>query len=204
MRFKKYITENKLLDEISIEEMAKKFKKNCKPFFRDFYRIWKGDFFLSGRTSNELFDRKPVRKNRKPLDTSKHYHNIIDNWFHDNFGIWARSETIFCTFKVGTAANYGDPYYIIPIGKYTTIASGIITDVFGDIIDGYLPINSDVEENEEYIIKELDSAEYKRNKKVKNFYTEYMVHCKEYYMIDMYNFNDDIQEKVLTEMGINL
>jgi len=201
MRFKNYITEGReLLDYISVEQMAEKFLKDCQPFFQDFYRIWRGDFFLSGRKSNKLFDKKKVRQNRRPVDTPEDIHHLIDNWFLRNFGIRARSNSIFGTFSYRVASDYGIPYYIIPIGKYVTLASSNIHDIFGDIIDTLISFED--EDDEEYIIKELDSAEYKINKRLQNNKTEYMISCKEYYMIEANFMTDNIKELVLTEMGL--
>jgi len=205
MRFKNYIIENKLLDIISIEQMAKLFSKDCKPFFKDFYNIWDGEFFLSGRkNATSIFDKKRVRTDRRPLDTPEDIHNLINHWFYKKFGIKARGSSIFCTFSHTISTDYGISYYIIPIGKYAAIASPNIKDFYGNIIDdgtGNLDMNS--EDDKEYIINSLEKGNYKINKRFKDNQTEYMVSCKEYYMIESYYMTEDIIEQVLTEMGIS-
>ena len=67
MRFRQYVNKETThtIRGISIDHIINLFEKNCKPYFDDFYSIWEGEFFISGRKSNnEVFTKKKVRKNR--------------------------------------------------------------------------------------------------------------------------------------------
>jgi len=67
---------------------------------------------------NALFMRKNTRRDRRPKDSTKHLHDIWDEWFNKKFGFNARSQSIFITGNRSEASNYGDIYLVYPIGKY--------------------------------------------------------------------------------------
>jgi len=214
MKFKRYLNERKITSiEKNIKYIIELFEKNCKPYFDDFYSIWEGEFFISGRKSNnEAFTKKKVRKNRKPKDTPMEIHDIIDDWFYKKFGIKARSNSIFCSFNENTANEYGNPYYIIPIGKYSTIASPTIKDIYAEIVQDKIDRTKyddeyDDDRMKKDIISELKHGNYKKNKKVSDSKThsstEYMLHCNEYYIINSNEMTDDIEEQILTELGLD-
>jgi len=198
MRFRQYVNKESThtIRGISIDHIIDLFEKNCKPYFDDFYSIWKGEFFISGRKSNEVFTKKKVRKDRKPKDTPMEIHEWIDEWFYKKFGIKARSNSIFCSFNEKISKDYGNPYYIIPIGKYSTIASPTIEDLFDVMENDWGDVNS-----LDYIKDELEKGNYQKNKNVNNDITEYMLHCNEYYMFSVDEMTEKIKYNILK--GIN-
>jgi hypothetical protein len=205
MKFKQYIKEqDKIVDDLSIKDLSIKdlvelFNKNCKPYLKDFYPIWKGEFFLSGRYLDKEFKRKKVRTDRKPKDTPIDIHKWIDDWFYEKFGIRVRSNCIFVSFDYEVANDYGDPCYIIPIGRYITIASSIYTDLYNDILQDRLNIGYEKIEKSE-LISYLKLGKYEKNKKMSNKKTEYMIICKEYYAIKMNSLNKHDIKKILFEI----
>jgi hypothetical protein len=94
---------------------------------------------------------------------------------------------------------YGNPYYIIPIGKYKTLTSNIqdlyarIEDVLSNILDDYVD-TFDIErkynnlDDDEYqaffdnLSDELIDANYKMNT-FTSIYNEYMIICDSVYML---------------------
>lgn len=125
MRFKQFLYE-------STENKVEIIKKDCKQFLSQtdvnhpLYRgIWPGDV-----PKNKMQPIK-VLKNRLPRNTPKELHNLFNLGFsHSKFRIPARSTTLFCSGNMGQAHQYGDCYYIFPIGKFKIIWSEHITDLF--------------------------------------------------------------------------
>ena len=62
-----------------------------------------------------------VRKDRQPLDTSKHVHSLLDAYFQKRFGVKVRSEGLFTTGSKSGAALYGMPNYVFPVGEFKFI-----------------------------------------------------------------------------------
>jgi hypothetical protein len=214
MKFKQYIKEQyenddiKIVDNLTFKDLAELFNKNCKPYFKDFYPIWKGEFFLSGKKLYKEFERKKVRTDRKPKDTPLDIHKLIDNWFYKKFNIKARSNCIFASFDEVISEFYGRLYYLIPIGKYTTIASSLYTDLYSDLVEDLVEdpdkifMKNAKNTLEKYIEYNLEKGEYKKNKKVPNKRSEYMIICKEYYIIEKESLSDNLWEEILDIMGI--
>jgi hypothetical protein len=130
MRFINFINES-----TDISEVANLIKKDCKPFLK----VWKNldllplidSFIYSGRKGqSEVFIKKKVRKDRNPLNSGQYIHEILDELFFERFEIKARSQSLFVTSKYSEASNYGTPYVIFPIGKFNTIWSSLISDLY--------------------------------------------------------------------------
>jgi hypothetical protein len=59
-----------------------------------------------------------VRKDRKPRDSSKLVHELLDEWFEKNYHVKVRSEALYCTGDIGKAKPYGTPHYVFPVGNF--------------------------------------------------------------------------------------
>lgn len=195
MRFYNYINEYR----DGLEKWKSLIKDKCKPYLK----LVKGSdrLLFSGRKNEKPVIMKQVRQNRKPVDTPLEVHELLDNQFKDKFGIRARSNSIFCYFKninmVGSDSSaYGDPYYIFPIGKFKTIWSPHIQDLFDEIqtifehkyfgdFDKRNWSNIREEYREEFL-EFLEMKNYplrytdKPIKGMRSENTEVMVNCKEY------------------------
>lgn len=79
-----------------------------------------------------------VNRPRKPKDTEPALHKIIDDWFFAEFGVRARSQTIFCTQCRAEAANHlitgGKIIEIrIPNGvPYKVVYSYLVNDLYNE------------------------------------------------------------------------
>jgi hypothetical protein len=120
---------------------------------------------------------------------------LLDKQFQKKFGVKARSQSLFCTNEYLSTLQYGNPYYIFPIGKYKTIWSPEIADL-------YLYLKKLVGLNVINDWNELSKKEKEANlklledSKIPNSYTnkshvfaknsEIMLYCKEYIAIDHY------------------
>ncbi|MFW6046279.1 MAG: hypothetical protein ACOCP4_00550 [Candidatus Woesearchaeota archaeon] len=111
-KFYKYINEKNNLDDFDLEE----FKNNCYPFLQ-LLKKNNYHFLYSGRKSNEHLFKKQVRKNRRPKDTPLKLHNLLDKAFKDEFGVKARSESLFVHTSHIRTHMYGNTYYTFPVGK---------------------------------------------------------------------------------------
>lgn len=55
---------------------------------------------------------------------------IANEWFKEEFGIAARTNTVFTTTNRGMASSYGHIKYIFPIGKFSMVHSNKYPDLF--------------------------------------------------------------------------
>lgn len=126
MRLYNYINEAR---GISPNELPQAISK-CQPFIKDISKYSQLNFLWSGRKGKPHVFYGRVRTNRKPKDTPKEIHDVLDQAFEDNFGVKARSQSIFCSIQPQKAKEYGTPYIILPIGKYKTIWSSQVDDLY--------------------------------------------------------------------------
>lgn len=135
-KFYKYLNEN----VIGMSKYEDQIIDECYPFLK----MLKKDgynFLYSGRRSNEIIEKKKIRKNRIPSDTPKELHNIMDELFHKAHGVKARSQSLFTYPSSGQVGYYGAPYFVIPVGKnYKLIWSSEVRDLFGYINDYFKKI----------------------------------------------------------------
>lgn len=106
--------------------------EDCEPFLKELKKS-RYDFLYTGRMSKEKAMKKEVRKNRKPRDTPEWAHNIIDEEFESQFGVKARSQSLFSYKDVDMVNMYGDPYFVFPKGKYILLFSEEIQDLYGNL-----------------------------------------------------------------------
>lgn len=152
MRFYEYLNE-RTIEKSEISEIIESVKRQCKPFINDFRKEKPPGFLLSGRKGLYHYFIGNVRKNRIPKDTSAEVHNFVNDYLHDEFGIWGRSETLFVTSKYGDASSYGDSVYIIfPIGKYKIIWNPDIQDMYTEF--------QDTGEFNEFFFGDIEDANY--------------------------------------------
>ena len=132
MRFQNYINERVLgtikgLSPEKIIKTAKPWFDLCKRNNVENYYLWRGTNYI-------IPDVRylKVRTNREPMSTCKEIHKISDSIFYKEFGIKARSETLFCFPDWREAKSYGTYVnIIIPIGKFDFIWSKKIKDFYG-------------------------------------------------------------------------
>ena len=198
MKLKQYLIENKTLYDV---------KQDCKPFLSKYSKLLKNEQFL-WRGSDKIIrgiGHVVTRKNRKPTDTTIDLHNKLDELFKKRFGWKARSEGVFCTGKLTSAASYGHPYIMIPAGKFEFIWSPMVWDLFDELrnqelIKGYTGIDNpktsfydpkDEKHNIKlkyiigtYINKNLRSAMRTHN--------EIIIKCDSYYLLEDDGFIEDL------------
>jgi len=170
--------------------------------------------------------KKTVRKERKPMDTAKAIHGIIDDWFEEEMGIRARSQAVFCFGEAGreNAYEYGQVAVILPIGKFTYVWSPKVADLYDDVIRKELQTNtkdhgtpgelqkefvgSDGKPDVEAIGELMNGLGYTINgfDKAVGMAVEIMIDCDEYYVIPLANDkeNRDLQLGVIKKAFVDL
>jgi len=138
-KFYKYLNEN-------IIEMSKYEDQIIEECYT-FLKMVKKDgynFLYSGRRSNEIIEKKEIRKNRIPSDTPKEIHNIVDELFYKSHGVKARSQSLFTYPNDAFVGYYGKPYYVFPAGKnYKLVWNDDVGDLFGYLNDYFKEIYTD-------------------------------------------------------------
>lgn len=95
------------------------------------YKDKKDILYRGEHTTFTNFDVETVRKDRRPKDSSKNWHdlyNMMLSSFDDNPG-W-RNSSLFVTRDQSEAAEYGDGVIVIPIGEYKMLSSKMLKDMY--------------------------------------------------------------------------
>lgn len=188
------------------KSIVEKIIKDCKPFIDevidiDENRLYRGLQLGSfKRRSEEVAEdvyKAKVRIGRVPLNTPKYIHEFMDEWMATELGVRFRSESIFCAGDRTTVLSYGNPYVILPIGKFSYAWSPFIGDVFSDVEEICHASKQSNEETDAVLaqIREvLENAAYKTDdliRAIQEFPThEIMISCEEYYAFEPSVFRD--------------
>ena len=205
MRLYNYINEQSNYTIEDIDKIISIIQEDCKPYLKDVKNKYKRNFLFSGRKRTyNFFDKKKVRKNRRPKDTPTEAHEFIDDWFYENFGIKFRSNSIFCFFSPVAASYYGNSYMIFPIDRYNIISSPVVEDLyetFEDYFDRWKHASDmDKESYLEWIEDYLDNnIKYKLNT-FTDTNKEVMLNCKEYHLLDYSDAFDLKQTSLYKEL----
>jgi len=204
-----------------IGEMVNKIVSDCQPFLKeidgevDEYRLYRGI------KSKEDFMKKKIRTDRKPSATKSIIHNMIDDYFEENFGIRFRSNSMFVNGDETATYTYGRTYIVFPIDKFKFLWTDLVFDLFISLPGQLKDIEDDeetkkdleklgIEPNDEDIRKQLrlwlDRREYQMDdlKKAIKSGNEIMIAGSGYYAIekdffDEMNLGEEIQDAY--EMG---
>lgn len=186
MKFLNYLNESEEAIKREAMKRLELIKKDCNPYLNLLKKINYRYYLYSGRRkgySGTDFSKKQIRQDRNPKDTPDDKHQFIDNWFYENFGIKARSQTLFCTSDTTIARVYGRLYYIFPVGKYEVIWSNKFIDLYNRAY-----MDWDIERYKELFLNDYAKT-YKKGDKINALKSEneIMLYCKEYYMVEAEN-----------------
>lgn len=125
------------------------------------------------------------RRDRRPKNTSKDFHDVADDWFKSRFGIAYRSCGLFVTSKLLSATTYAaTPDHVIrviPLSGYRYCWSPTVTDLL------YVA-NKMATSSAETIESYLDSVGY-REVDLEDAHTaghEVMLYCEQYVSIPVH------------------
>jgi hypothetical protein len=231
--FKQYLNEESP-KHMSLQEMM---SGDCNYFFKQVkkagllvrgvngYGKAMGHFTLGESAYDALgfsYYKRSVRKDRKPMDTIRVLHDIIDDWFEEEMGMKARSQTLFCFGESAreAAKEYGDLAVIVPIGTFRYCWSPDVNDLYDGVIKKEMQthslkdnaisrivnpnyIGSDGKPDIEKISEKMSSLNYTTNKlnDAVTSTSEIMVECDEYYVIPV---ADDQQLGIIKKAFVNL
>jgi hypothetical protein len=125
-------------DSINYDVIVDQLRKKCGPFIRAnrdnfqqanlLYRGIRGDYKVGDVV--EL----TVRKDRRPLDSSKEFHELMNTLLSVHVGVKWRSEALFAVSSMDTARSYGNTVVaVFPIGKYSILRSDEVRDMFTEL-----------------------------------------------------------------------
>jgi len=193
------------------------YENKIKNYLNDLKRISPlPGLLLSGRSKNTDEFVGDVRKNRVPRDTPQHIHDFFNNYFDEEYGIKARSETLFCTTTPQSTGLYGTAYMIFPFGSYEIIWNPGIVDLYDlknisyieNVIDylqsdnyGYDIAEEDVRREAEYLQQKLEEYQVGNLKVALDTEVEIMLDCDRYLAINLEHF-DTVKEWLKDEYGI--
>jgi len=166
-KFYDYLTEKENLEE-EYNNLKKSIEKKCQPFLKEFKNISELIFrgYIPG-ISRPLFQRKPVRKDRKPRFIPTFAHEDLGSFLKKRFGWNARTEGVFTADDYKASFFGNDNIFIfIPIGKYEYIwTDGIQRDNLYDLYD-LLSLRFKYETKES--ILDNENLNYLYNKNINN------------------------------------
>lgn len=125
-------------------------------------------------------ENKFLNTPRRPKDTPESIHKIADYWFFNKFGIYARSQTVFCTTDKEQASQYGKVYEIFPtdISFAKFILSKKVYD-FTEIMCNLTDYSN--QQQVENWLEEKNYQIYETNENIPNdFSGEIMLYCNTY------------------------
>jgi hypothetical protein len=186
--FKQYIQEG-----FSKDFDLEKFKTDCAFYLKECkgFPIYHG---ADEGTNNYTIETFHFRE--KPRDTKKDVHDIVNNTFHDMYGIKPR-DWLFVTGNKIDARDYGQPFVIVPIGKFDWVSSPDFKDLTRKFNKIFKPIWDNHSENArekaiEQLVSEIKSADWNHNRA---FYqcviscSEIMIKCDQFYS---FNTNGEV------------
>lgn len=133
------------LNDLTLETVnSKKFYRSishyCKPFLDalgvslyDYVETKDLHYYRGTKDSFELAKVKPVRQNRKPLDTPDMFNKMIEDSIRRHGGVANRGNSAFITKSKDFARSYGTPYLILPVGEFHTTLLDGVEDLYREI-----------------------------------------------------------------------
>jgi len=123
-----------------IYEMVHAIKRDCQPYLQEakpfdaYTQLMRG----MGKANKNFIDNKSIRlDDRTPKDIPKELHSRINSYFKQKFGGEFRN-ALFASGDYIQAENYGNVYYIYPIGDFKYLYNPDIEDLFMNY-DEYAP-----------------------------------------------------------------
>ena len=175
-------------------------KKSGKVFYRGTYKV---DWHVP------IAEIAP-RTDRRPKDTGKMLHDLIDDLLEKKFGWRPRSEGIFTSSHRGMVAGYGHTFSVWPIGAYKFVWSDDVRDMF-NILRAELKLASHEMNSNAVMMKVLqDSGNQNKIKKIVDSFqdtdikkawgsgNEVVFKCNSYYLVNAheskYASNADMED----------
>jgi len=142
-------------------------------YYRKIHPEWASKPIFRGIKSRETIFQKPVRTNRRSLDTPPEVNKMLNNELKKR-GLPLRSKSVFVTGDRWEAERFGNVYVIFPVGKFKFAWSPEIEDFF-------IFFNSHTSDID-YYIKTLKTTDFPSAVKSGH---EIIIECKSYWAISV-------------------
>lgn len=187
-------------DLVEIQRVIDTLKSKCGKYYREAKKS--GKMFYRGTYKADW--REPItpitpRTDRRPKDTNKVLHNLVDDLLEKKFGWRPRSEGIFTSSHRGMVAGYGNTFSVWPIGDYKFVWSDEARDMFNSL-RAMLKLSSSDMDNSNTVLKALkDSGNQNKIKKLVDSFqdtnlaaawksgNEVVFSCKQYYLVNAHH-----------------
>lgn len=194
MRFKDFIGENSTPAQFDVDQ----FFIDCAPFLDEIRGIQHNHLPKHGsRSAPDDWEIIEQRVREKPRDSADYLHDAVNELLYKKFNWQARSDAIFITGDAHRARNYGPICTIFPIGKFDTLWSPEIEDLFMEyslVKDRHLDANRNRQYDFDEVrklawqdtIDKVRTADWRFNKDLSTglgFGFEIMLRAKRYYLI---------------------
>lgn len=228
MRLYKFVNEESSRVELKAEtDIMRVIERDCKPFLKEFDQ----PLYRGTNKEIETFGKIKARTNRRPKDTPLELHDTLNELFYNKFGWYVRSEGTFVARNKSMSGSYGDKYYFLPIGRYKYVYSNDVYDLYSDVNEWknakgqMIMIKNRLRYNETQPAggPEITSSDYDTMERhINKLYTnkglntsikhvknegEVVFKCKEYYMLDVGNYNADLEDfsaSIIQELGFDV
>lgn len=198
MRFTEIVNE----DASIVEQIYSIIRNDCSEFLNEtgFKPLWRGFTVDLAKQGSPLLSKSTVAI-RNPRDTDLLVHEIVDEWFNNNFGHRYRSnKAVFTTHAFEGANQFGQPALVFPKGHFEYCWSPNVEDLTSELHYALKAANlgsrpthvyrystPPIEEYESVIGSLLSKSGYITNN-LQKVYTsgkmpEVMIHCDKYYIV---------------------
>jgi len=195
----------------SIQKIIDTLKSKCSKYYNEVKK--NGHVFFRGTYKVDW--REPItaitpRTDRRPKDTSKVLHNLIDDMLEKKFGWRPRSEGVFTTSHRGMVTSYGNQFSVWPIGDFKFVWSDETRDLFNWLRHTLKLSDSDMKNPTKVLKSTQDSKNMDKIKKLINSFqdinmtsawksgNEVVFKCKQYYLVNAhhtkYVSNEDMED----------
>jgi hypothetical protein len=185
---------------VAFQKVIDALKSKCGKYYRDAKKsgkvFYRGTFKVDWR---EVITPITPRTDRKPKDTNRILHDMVDDLFEKKFGWRPRSQGIFTSSHRGMVAGYGNTFSVWPIGDYKFVWSDETRDMF-NWMRATLKLSDGEMHNASKVMKAMqDSGNQNKIKKLIDSFqdtnlgaawksgNEVVFGCKQYYLVNAHH-----------------
>lgn len=196
--FKQFLLEShSKIEKIEVsKDFIKTLKDECSFYFNQNPRLP----LLRGSKSFIDIAYYPQPENRRPLTSSRHQNDFYNFGFESAFGIKKlRDTSFFCVYNDNIARAYGDPYLVIPKGKFKYCIStqeakyddlfGTFHNVFNNIVEGIKYYYGQITKSQEHLFEGTVFDNILLSHNIKNLSDELIKEC-----LLVYSIEDDMSD----------
>jgi hypothetical protein len=213
--FKQYLNENSnTKTDTSIDKIISAIKNDCQPFLRTVNNplsLYRGVDVDDGR----IFIQKRARLNiRDPQGMSVRDQRAANSYFKRKFGQPFRFSAI-CTGDIEFASDFGEAYWVFPIGEFSFCWSPIVDDLNQYINLDFVPVSERQSKGKMKLQqaiteigysaamnKTMESLKYQTtdlNRAIKSG-NEIMIRCTSWYGVNVYEFTEQYDKNKFKDL----